>query len=107
MQLVGERSSPDPEPTISSTTTIEPPATWPSTYRATRTHDSVWRQGIIASLNVAALVLSARLILMIAVFGAIGLTWLALQTESPTRLAAVGLYTVTVILPLVWLSGRG
>jgi hypothetical protein len=80
---------------LSSPTTVEELA-----------HRAAWKAGIIGGLNVAALVLAARLILMIAVLGAIALTWLALETESPTRLGAVGLYTITVVLPLVWLGGR-
>lgn len=98
MQLVGERTIPDP-----ATATIEQPASF---YTAPPTRDTAWRQGIIASLNVAALILSARLILMFAVFGAIALTWLALQKESPIHLAAIGLYAITTVCPLVWLASR-
>jgi hypothetical protein len=62
---------------------------------------------VIGALNVLAMVLAARMILAIAVLGAIGLAMVALKSESPIHLAALGLYTVTVILPLVWLAGRG
>ena len=64
-----------------------------------------WKAGIIGGLNVAALVLSARLILLIAVLGAIVLAWMSLQIHDPVRLAALGLYSLTVVLPLVWLAG--
>lgn len=69
-------------------------------------HRAAWKAGLIGGLNVAALILSARFILMASVLGAIGLTWLAIAAENPMRLGAVALYTVTVVLPLVWLAGR-
>ena len=65
-----------------------------------------WKQGIIGSLNVAAAVLAARFVLLLSVIGAILLVWMALALHDPFRLIAVGIYTVTVVLPLVWLASR-
>jgi hypothetical protein len=61
---------------------------------------------VLGSLNLAATVLAARMILLLAVLGAIGLTWLALAARDLLLTVPVGLYTVTVCLPLVWLAGR-
>jgi len=67
---------------------------------------AAWRQGVIASINVAATILAVRLILLLAVLGAFGLAWVATQNAQPMQLGAVALYLAGVILPLVWLSGR-
>ena len=60
----------------------------------------------MGGLNVAVAILAVRLILLIAIGGAIILAIMALQAAEPLRLAAVAIYTATVVLPLVWLAGR-
>ena len=65
-----------------------------------------WQQAVIGSLNVATKILAVRLILLLAVVGAIALTLIAVQKNDPARLIALGVYTVTVVLPMVWLSVR-
>lgn len=65
-----------------------------------------WRASVIGSLNVAAMVLAARFILLLATGGAFALAWVATQTAQPMQLAAVGIYLVGVMLPLTWLSSR-
>lgn len=61
---------------------------------------------MIASVNVASAILAARLIVLIAVVGAIVLTWAALGDPNPWRLALVGAYGLLVVAPCVWLAGR-
>jgi hypothetical protein len=61
---------------------------------------------MIASINLATAVLAVRLILLLAVCGGIFLAWMALADAVPLKLGALGLYTLTVLLPLVWLSAR-
>ena len=65
-----------------------------------------WKQGVMGAMNVATRILAVRMILLLAVLGAVILTWLALLTADPVRLGAVALYTITVVMPLVWLSSR-
>lgn len=67
---------------------------------------AAWKAGVIGGLNVAASILAVRLILMISVLGAIGLAVMALWIPDPVRLGALALYTVTVVLPLVWLGSH-
>jgi len=67
---------------------------------------AAWRAGVIGGINVLVAVLAVRLILLLAVAGAVALTWLAAEQENQYRIAALAIYTITVILPLVWLSGR-
>jgi hypothetical protein len=57
-------------------------------------------------LNVAAAILAARMILLLAVLGAIALAWMALQAHDLLRLAVLAVYTVTCVGPLIWLSSR-
>lgn len=69
-------------------------------------HRAAWKAGVMGSLNVLAIVLGVRLTLLVAVGGAISLTWFALQTPDPYRLGALAVYAAVVVLPLVWLAGR-
>lgn len=85
---------------------IPTPGTLPPETRIELQARAAWRAGVIGSLNVAAQILAARLILLLATMGAFGLTWVAIQTAQPLQLGAVALYLAGVILPLVWLSGR-
>lgn len=61
---------------------------------------------MLAAVNVATTILAARLIVLIAVVGAIVLTWAALGDPNPWRLAAVTVYGLLVVGPCVWLAGR-
>ena len=61
---------------------------------------------MIGGLNVAAAILAVRSILLMSVLGSVGLTVMAVMAPDPIRLGAVALYTVTVVLPLVWLGSR-
>ena len=78
---------------------------------ATTTSDELvsllaWRNGVLGALTVAIRILSARAILLFAVLGAIGLAWLALLSNDYVRMAALALYTITVVCPLIWLSSK-
>lgn len=87
--------------TISSTSS--PPATTTNDELVSRL---AWRNGVLGALTVAIRILSARAILLFAVLGAIGLAWLALLSNDYVRIGALALYTITVVGPLVWLSGK-
>lgn len=63
-----------------------------------------WKQRVIATFNVLAVVLAVRFVLLIAVCGAIALTWLTLQSTDPYRLIALGIYAVGVVVPSVYLA---
>jgi hypothetical protein len=60
----------------------------------------------MATLNVAFAVLGARFVVLVAVAGGIVLTWLALQSSDPVRLAALGIYSLAIVVPTVWLASR-
>ena len=66
---------------------------------------AAWRAAVLGSLSFAALVLSARLIVLVAVGGGIALTWLCLQQPDPYRLGALGIYCVAMVLT-GWLASR-
>jgi hypothetical protein len=82
---------------ISQTTT-------PPNLQAEFQHRVAWKAGVLGALNMMATVLAVRLILLIAVGGAISLTWLALQQPDLIRLAVLGVYCAAVVIPTVWLS---
>ena len=106
-RAVPEHVVPDEAP--ATTTTI--PSSPSSPPQTTTTNEVLaryaWQQGVIGSLRVAALILAARAILLFAVLGAIALAVIALSASDYVRLIALALYTVTVVCPLIWLSGRG
>lgn len=60
----------------------------------------------MGALNLVAVVLAVRLILLVAVAGAIPLAFLAMQAPDLWRSVTAAVYAVTVICPLVWLSSR-
>jgi hypothetical protein len=62
---------------------------------------------MMGALNVLIALLAVRLILLVAVSGAVWLTWLALQQPDPYRLGALAVYALVVVVPLVWLSASG
>lgn len=68
---------------------------------------AAWKAGVLGAVNMLAMVLAARLIVLVAVAGAISLTWLALQQPEPMRLGALAIYCVAVVIPTVFLALRG
>lgn len=62
---------------------------------------------MMGALNVLIALLAVRLILLVAVSGAVWLTWLALQQPDLYRLAALAVYAAVVVVPMVWLTASG
>ena len=113
MTLVGERQIPE-APSLSSliqtatTTQTGTPPKAPNlqTEFMTRT---VWKQAVLATLNILITVVAVRLVLLVAVVGALYLARLALDVAAPVQTPALimlGVYCATVVLPLVWLASR-
>jgi hypothetical protein len=104
MTLVGERRLPDePLPQMPSMTT----GSSPPIGTTISPHNAAWKAGVLGTINVLAMTLAARMILLIGVSGAIWLTYLALASPDPYRLAVLGVYSVVVVVPLTWLAARG
>lgn len=66
-----------------------------------------WRASVIGSLNVAAMILGARFVLLLATLGAFALAWVATRDAQPLQLIAIAIYLVGVMVPLTWLASRG
>ena len=64
----------------------------------------------MGALNLFAVVLAVRLVLLVAVIGALWLAKLALDVPTgPMQMPALvmlGVYCATVVIPMVWLSSR-
>ena len=72
-------------------------------------HRSAWKAGVLGSFNLLAIVLAVRLVLLVAVIGALWLAKLALDVPAPLQIPALvmlGVYCATVVIPMVWLSSR-
>ena len=67
-------------------------------------HRAAWKAAVMGTLNVLLFVIAARLIVLVAVAGGIGLTWIALADPNAYRLGALGIYGALVALPSVWLA---
>lgn len=120
MLLVQEQNLPDPPPTPAGTGSQAAP-TPPMPQREMRNPTAnpnsaafqnevmsrrAWRASVIGSLNVAAMILAARFILLLATLGAFVLAYIATQSAQPLQLVAVGIYLLGVVFPLTWLSSR-
>jgi hypothetical protein len=69
-------------------------------------HRAAWKAGVLGSINVLAIVLAVRLGLLVAIVGAICLTYIAIQAPDPLRLGALAIYCAFVLLPTTWLASR-
>lgn len=69
-------------------------------------HRAAWKAGVLGAINVLVLVVSARVIVMVAVGGGIVLTSMALTNLDPWRLGALAIYAICVVVPVVWLASR-
>ena len=115
MQLVGEKTLPDQPGSLSSliaaqTTT---PSSTPKASVSRETeyvHRAAWKAGVMGALNLLAVVLAVRLVLLVAVIGALWLAKLSLDVPTgPMQMPALimlGVYCGAVVIPMVWLSSR-
>lgn len=85
--------------TAATTTAAKPPSQEAMSRAA-------FRSAVIGTVNVLLIVLAIRLILLVAVGGAVALTFLAMQTPDLWRVVAAAVYAITIVCPLIWLSGR-
>lgn len=115
MQLVGERTVPDPPLSAliaGATTTAQPKPPQGVSRETEYIARSAWKQGVMGALNVLTLLLAVRLILFVAVVGAIVLAWTIVPLLKPSDPVAVpalimlAIYGVLVVIPMVWLSSR-
>lgn len=60
----------------------------------------------MGAINVLINVVAVRIIVLVAVCGGIALTIIALGTPDPWRLGALAIYSVAVVIPVVWLASR-
>ena len=110
MQLVAEKVAPDQ--TLSGLIAAQTTATPSSTPRPAAgefVHRSAWKAGVMGALNLLAVVLAVRLVLLVAVIGALWLAKLALDVPVAMQMPALvmlGVYCATVVIPMVWLSSR-
>jgi len=70
-------------------------------------HRNAWKAGVLGALNMAALVLASRLIVLIAVAGGIVLAYPALDHPDWFRIGILAVYCAGVVLPAVWLAASG
>ena len=115
MQLVGEKALPDPPASLSSLIAAQATTATSTTPKAPISRETeymtraAWRNGVMGALNLLAVVLAVRLVLLVAVIGALWLAKLALDVPAPLQIPALvmlGVYCATVVLPMVWLSSR-
>lgn len=59
----------------------------------------------MGAVAVISQVLALRLLVLVAIAGGIGLTWLTLMSPEPFRLGALAIYGILIVLPTVWLAG--
>jgi hypothetical protein len=93
-----------------TTATATPPK--PNPQQAEYIHRAAWRAGLLGAINVLVAVVAVRLVLLVAVVGALVLARTALDVSSTApiyqqaALVMLGVYCLTVVVPLVWLASR-
>lgn len=93
----------------SATTTTAQAPPKPNPQQAEYVHRAAWKAGVLGAINVLIAVVAVRLVLLVAVIGALYLARLALDVPAPIQMPALimlGVYCATVVLPLVWLASR-
>ena len=89
--------------TAATATTTAPT---PPKLQAEYIHRAAWKASVMGSLNVLVAVVAIRFALLVAIVGAIVLTYITIASPDPWRLAALGVYTALVVLPATWLASR-
>lgn len=62
---------------------------------------------MLGAINVLTAVLAARLLVLVSILGAIGLTWTVIANPDPYRLVALGGYCLLTVVPCVVLASLG
>lgn len=94
-----------------ATTTAQTPPK-PTAQQAEYIHRAAWKAGVLGAINVLVAVVAVRLVLLVAVVGALVLARTALDVSSSApvyqqaALVMLGVYCLTVVVPLVWLASR-
>lgn len=102
MQLVGEQRTADPPPSPSPTGRTTPTPSFSDEFQ----HRAAWKAGVMGALGVVTQVLALRLLVLVAIIGGVGLTWMALAQPDPFRLGALVIYGLLIVVPVIWLAGR-
>jgi hypothetical protein len=92
--------------TAATATTTTPTPPKPTAQQAEYIHRAAWKASVLATLNVLLAVVAIRFALLVAIVGAIVLTYITIASPDPWRLAALGVYTALVVLPATWLASR-
>lgn len=110
MELVQESRVPDQLSSLAEqlTKTTAPSAstTTPPKIEQEYVERKAWRQGVLGALNILAVVLAVRLVLLLATIGAFILALIAIRDPDPFRLGALVIYSVGIVIPCIWLSSR-
>jgi hypothetical protein len=94
---------------IAAATTTQTQTSTPNPREAEFVHRAAWKAGVIGAVNVLLVVLAVRIILLVAVIGALYLAKIAIDAPAPLQVPALvmlGVYSATVVIPMVWLSSR-
>lgn len=81
-----------------ATTSPEPP---PASMAPSPASNRAFLETVLATLSAIAMMLSARLILLMTGIGSFILAYLAIQNATPMTLMAAGTYDVLVLIPMV------
>jgi hypothetical protein len=61
---------------------------------------------VLGALNVMIMITAARFTVLVSVVGGIVLTAIALDGPDPFRLIALGIYSVAIVVPVIYFSLR-
>jgi hypothetical protein len=68
---------------------------------------AAWKQGVLGAVNLMAMVLAGRVLVLVAIAGAIFLSWMSLGNPDLNRQIILGIYCAFVVCPTVALAAYG
>jgi hypothetical protein len=104
LRLVAEREIPDTSTAQPAPQTSQPPAQPKAPRPRAKRRFKIPAPDVattIAALNAAAMILNARVLLLLGLIVAAGLGYLAVSDPKTPRLVAAGIFNVLIFLPLV------
>lgn len=89
-------------------TMTNPMTTMPPSISRELVSRAAWKAGFVGAINALAVCVGVRLVLLLAVAGAVFLTFLAVEQGQADlfHLLPLAIYCFAVVVPLVWLAER-
>ena len=69
-------------------------------------HRAAWKAGVLGAINVLIQVVAVRIIVLLSIAGAAFLAAMAINNPDPWRMGVLAIYSISVVIPSIWLASR-